>query len=216
METEILNQRRRGPRLDVDVRSALIDTAEEWFGSEGVDAVSLRAVARAAGVAPAALTHHFRSKRDLLHAVVWRRGEQVATAIREGLVEVAAQQSPTPRDLVEAVLRPFVTELNQQPEAATRWMRIVMTLALAGDEVIYDQVASAGDVSDLFLQAAACVSELTAESIERRAPIAMFSMLGALAAAELGGYGSPIGEGGLDPEFVDSLAAFTAGGLAAR
>ena len=40
--------RRRGPRVDVDVREALLDTAEELFGTAGVDVVSLRAVAREA------------------------------------------------------------------------------------------------------------------------------------------------------------------------
>jgi hypothetical protein len=66
----------------------------------------------------------------------------------------------------------------------------------------------------LFLTAASA-APLDDGAVELRAPIAMFSMLTALAAAELGGYGRPVGPQGLDPEFVEQLAVFTSSGLAA-
>ena len=43
---------RRGPRNDVDVPTMLLDTAERLFGPQSMHEVSLRAVAREAGVAP--------------------------------------------------------------------------------------------------------------------------------------------------------------------
>ena len=41
------------------------------------------------------------------------------------------------------------------------------------------------------------------------------ALLTALAGSDLTGYGKPIGPDGLDPEFVEQLATFTAAGLAA-
>lgn len=208
-------QRRRGPRVDLDVREVLLDAAEELFGTEGVDAVSLRSVARAAGVAPAALTHHFPTKRDLLEAVVMRRGEEVAVAIRTRLGDLQNREDLTSRALVESVLLPFVEAVNADPVPAIHWLRIVITIALNGDEIVAGLVAGDGDIADLFTAAAAGVPDLPRNAVELRAPIAMFSMLTALATADLGGYGRPIGADGIDPEFVEQLALFTSCGLRA-
>lgn len=213
-------QRRRGPRVDVDVPVALLDAAEELFGADGVDNVSMRSVAREAGVAPAALTHHFPNKRALVEAVVMRRGRQVGDDVRRRLHDLQSVDAVTPRDLVDAVLIPFVDEINSEPESGVRWLRIVITLALQGDDVITfaigDQGEGFGDIATLFITAASAVPDLDAAAVELRAPIAMFSMLTALAAADLGGYGRPIGPEGLDPEFVEQLALFTSSGFSAR
>ena len=212
-------RRRRGPRVDVDVPAALLDAAEELFGTEGVDKVSMRSVARAAGVAPAALTHHFATKRALAEAVVMRRGRALGDDIRRRLHDLQASQTVSTRDLVDAVLTPIVEEINQEPESGVRWLRIVISLALGGDELIAmalaDQGQGFGDVATLFATAAARVPQLDDAAVELRAPIAMFSMLTALAAADLGGYGRPTGPAGLDPEFIEQLALFTSSGLAA-
>jgi len=208
-------QRRRGPRVDVDVPAVLLDTAEELFGIEGVDNVSMRSVAREAGVAPAALTHHFPTKRALIEAVVHRRGGPVGDGVRRGLAALADLPEITTRDLVDAVLMPFVHEINHEPGNGVRWLRVVMTLALQGDEIIAAEVAGDDqeDISELFTTAAVRIEGLDPKAVELRAPIAMFSMLTALAAADLGGYGRPIGPAGLDPEFVEELALFTSHGL---
>lgn len=52
-----------------DLRRALIDAARRLLESEGPTALSLRAVAREAGVSPAAPYHHFKDKGELLDAV---------------------------------------------------------------------------------------------------------------------------------------------------
>jgi AcrR family transcriptional regulator len=212
---ETTAQRRRGPRVDLDVRLVLLDAAEELFGTEGVDAVSLRSVARAAGVAPAALTHHFPAKQDLLDAVVWRRGGRVAADVRRRLEDLQDREDLVIRDMVEAVLQPFVTEINADPVRAVQWLRIVITLAIGGDAIVLAHVAGEGDIADLFRSAAAGVPSLVSDPPDLRAAIAMFSMLTTLAAADLGGFGRPIGTRGLDPEFVEQLTQFTSKGLQA-
>jgi AcrR family transcriptional regulator len=192
----------------------LLDTAEELFGTAGVDVVSLRSVARAAGVAPAALTHHFPSKRALVEAVVLRRGRPVGDAVRERLGGLQGRDDLATRDLVEAVLLPFVDELDREPVRAVRWLKILVNLALNEDEIVTRELVGDVDVTALFLNAAQAIPALRGTAAER-AGIAMFSMLTALAGADLGGYGKPIGPDGLDPAYVEQLALFTSGGLEA-
>jgi AcrR family transcriptional regulator len=50
-------------------RARLIAAALELFGRRGYASTPVDAVARAAGVSPGLLYHHFRGKRDLLHAI---------------------------------------------------------------------------------------------------------------------------------------------------
>ena len=52
-----------------DLRRALVEAARRILESEGPGALSLRAVAREAGVSPAAPYHHFKDKGELLDAV---------------------------------------------------------------------------------------------------------------------------------------------------
>ena len=54
-----------------DLRRALMDSADAILEREGPNALSLRAVAREAGVSPAAPYHHFKDKDELLSAIVY-------------------------------------------------------------------------------------------------------------------------------------------------
>src|SRR5438067_10529970 len=53
-----------------DLRRALMDAARRLLETEGPAAMSLRAVAREAGVSPAAPYHHFKDKSELMGAIV--------------------------------------------------------------------------------------------------------------------------------------------------
>src|SRR3954467_7888924 len=67
-----------------DLSRALVEAARRILETEGPAALSLRAVAREAGVSPAAPYHHFKDKGELLEAVAnegWAQlGAEVATA----------------------------------------------------------------------------------------------------------------------------------------
>lgn len=70
-----------------DLRRALIDAARRLLESEGPSALSLRAVAREAGVSPAAPYHHFKDKAELLDAVAhegWEMLDVALTKARDG------------------------------------------------------------------------------------------------------------------------------------
>ena len=210
--------RRPGPRTDVDVPSALVNAAEMLFGTTSVDAVSLRAVAREAGVAPAALTHYFPDKGALVEAVLRRRADPLGQLVRDRLSAlVDAEEQPTPRDLVEAVVLPFVAVLDDDPVAGLAWMKLFTALGLAEEPMWLRGVGRAPSIADLYadvLQRA--LPGVGGDELYRRVGIAMYSMLTALANVDLAGYGHPISHEGLDPRFVDQLVLFTSAGLAAE
>jgi AcrR family transcriptional regulator len=66
-----------------DLRRALLDAAVAILEREGPAALSLRAVAREAGVSPAAPYHHFKDKSELLYAVGTRGFERLKEAMSE-------------------------------------------------------------------------------------------------------------------------------------
>jgi AcrR family transcriptional regulator len=67
-----------------DLRRALIDAARRLLESEGPTALSLRAVAREAGVSPAAPYHHFKDKGELLDAVASEGWDLLNDQMTEG------------------------------------------------------------------------------------------------------------------------------------
>ncbi len=73
-----------------DLASTLIATALEIVAEDGIDALSLRALARRAGVSHAAPYHHFKTKGELLHAIA----EQGFARLSRNLEEAAAKAAP--------------------------------------------------------------------------------------------------------------------------
>lgn len=80
------------------LRRALLDAALQVLTEEGLAGLTLRAVARRAGVTEAAPYHHFASKSALVEALVVETLQQLAQALQE-----AAQATPgTPLDQLVA------------------------------------------------------------------------------------------------------------------
>ncbi len=66
-----------------DLSRALVSAGRRILEREGPDALSLRAVAREAGVSPAAPYHHFKDKSELLEAVAHEGWEELGEAVKE-------------------------------------------------------------------------------------------------------------------------------------
>ena len=66
-----------------DLRRALLDTAAEAIAESGPAALSLRDLARRAGVSHAAPAHHFGDKKGLLTALAAEGFEQLSAALKE-------------------------------------------------------------------------------------------------------------------------------------
>ncbi|THD77019.1 MAG: TetR/AcrR family transcriptional regulator [Phenylobacterium sp.] len=78
-----------------DLRRALVDAARRILEAEGPTALSLRAVAREAGVSPAAPYHHFKDKAELLDAVAQEGWEMLDAAMGKAMAEAEAPDKLT-------------------------------------------------------------------------------------------------------------------------
>lgn len=69
------------------LRAALLAHAEKTLREKGSGALSLRELAREAGVSPAAPSRHFSSKQALLDALALEGFDRLATALTDALAE---------------------------------------------------------------------------------------------------------------------------------
>ncbi|ACU97325.1 TetR/AcrR family transcriptional regulator [Saccharomonospora viridis] len=117
-----------------DLRRAVINAAVEVITTEGTVAISLRDLARRAGVSHAAPAHHFKDKAGLLTAIAIEGYEILADSMQEAL---AATPIPLPeigvRYVKFALEHPAHFEVMYRPElyhrddpellAAKQWAR---------------------------------------------------------------------------------------------
>ena len=73
-----------------DLGRALVDAARRILEAEGPTALSLRAVAREAGVSPAAPYHHFKDKAELLLAVAQEGWDLLDDALAKAKAEASS------------------------------------------------------------------------------------------------------------------------------
>lgn len=205
--------RRRGPRRDVDTRTLIVDTAERMFAETSIGAVAARAVAREAGVASRAVAYHFPAKRDLVVAVAMRRAPTVFdAAVRELACIGAGGHEIEVREVVEALIAPYIRLLDEDPVGGLRWLKVMNQLALEEDPIWLDHLA--GDLPLLFFAAAGrAVPDIRTAEGQQRSTIVIFAMIGALASSDLALYGQPLGPTGLDRGWVDQLIRCTSAGL---
>jgi AcrR family transcriptional regulator len=93
-----------------DLRRALIDAASRVLEAEGPSALSLRAVAREAGVSPAAPYHHFKDKTELLEAVAHEGWEMLDAALAK-----AKAAAPSAREAMSELGVAYVCFARENP-----------------------------------------------------------------------------------------------------
>jgi AcrR family transcriptional regulator len=133
-----------------ETRELLMDTAEELFARLGVEAVSIRSINSAAGLAPAAVHYHFGTKDRLLREIVRRRGAHVVST-QSALIDAIELEGriPDATELVTVMVQPFFDILDLDPVGGRRWLRLVGNLILAGDQRLREQTRTEG-VTDRF------------------------------------------------------------------
>jgi AcrR family transcriptional regulator len=92
------------------LRQALLSASLQLIEAEGIGAVSLRRVARAAGVSPGAPYHHFPDRASLL-AALSAQGFQLLA----GELAAARAAAATPAHALTALVRTYVTFAQQHP-----------------------------------------------------------------------------------------------------
>lgn len=79
-----------------DLRRSLLDAAVHLIESEGLDALSMREVAKLVGVSPAAPFRHFASRTALLTAVAEEAMDRLSAAVQQALHSLGSQEEVNP------------------------------------------------------------------------------------------------------------------------
>jgi len=91
----------------LETKDRILNVAEELFGEEGIDRVSVRDVTEKAGVNVAAINYHFGSKEELIAAVFARRLGPLNEARLE-LLTRAEEEAGAGGPSVERILESFI------------------------------------------------------------------------------------------------------------
>ena len=195
-------------------RQLLLDVAEELFAEYGPDAVSIRSINAAAGLAPAAVHYHFGSKDALIQGVLTRRGVPVWRRHEELLTELESSRSAVAaRDIVEALANPLIELVEADPVGGLRWIRLAARLNQTRDPN-FTSVRPVG-LNERFQRLVCDAYPATPEQEARlRWSIAGNALLRQLADAD-----SPVahqtgqGVSTIAPMYIDALIDFTASGV---
>lgn len=107
----VLTPRPVGEHFEGDLRRALIDAAVAMLAEEGVDHLSLRAVARRIGVSHAAPAHHFGDKSGLLTAIATEGFELFTDHLSRSVLPVRRE----PIDQLMSLGRAYVDFAGRYP-----------------------------------------------------------------------------------------------------
>lgn len=124
--TSKVRRTRSGPQT----RRQILDASLRLFSKRGFARTTVRDIARAAGITDAAIYYHFRSKRDLLEALVEERG---FVASLQHLERVAADLP-----LQETLLWMARGAINIMDENRG-FLRLIIIEGLGGDESALEQ-----------------------------------------------------------------------------
>ena len=98
------------PKVADKTRGQIVQAAEKIFAERGFQAMTLRAVTKAARVNLAAVNYHFGSKTNLMRAVIERRVAPINAARLERLDALVAEHAPSPiplEQIFDALFRPM-------------------------------------------------------------------------------------------------------------
>lgn len=115
-----------------DLRRALVDAARRLLETEGPAAMSLRAVAREAGVSPAAPYHHFKDKSELMGAIATEGWALLTDAMDEA-------RAANPDDLLARVTT-YIAFARSRPAL----YRVMFDAARENDTLPFESVAHEG------------------------------------------------------------------------
>lgn len=109
-------------------RDLILDTAEAMFAERGVEGFSLREINEAAGLSSAAIHYHFKTKENLLKAILNRRVlplEQWHAPLRK---IYRSKNPPDLREVMRALVMPMTTVLLEQGEGGRNYVKLIARL----------------------------------------------------------------------------------------
>lgn len=129
--------RKATPYHHGNLRQALVQSALELLEQDGLEALSLRGVARAVGVSRAAPYSHFRDRRGLLAAVAAHGFRQLQARLR-----ASTKPSAGPADRLARVGEAYVAFAMEQPAL----YRLMFSAELGGADAS-EELKAAGDAA---------------------------------------------------------------------
>ncbi len=110
-------------------RKRILDAAEKLFADRGFHGVSVREIAREAGVDVALVSYHCGRKNDLFETVFLRRAEMLNEERMQMLAacrQAAAPDSPSLEAIIDAFTHPL---LNRSARGSAGWKRFFALVA---------------------------------------------------------------------------------------
>ena len=130
-------------------RDLIMDTAEALFASHGFHAVSMREIAKAAGIHVGSISYHFASKEGLLLEIYRRHCRPMNQRRAELLRE--AERIADPDQRLEAILRAYVLPAfssgSDLAGGGARFTRLRAMMSAEGNEAVKDVIASTFDAT---------------------------------------------------------------------
>lgn len=168
-----------------DTAASIIEAAESLFSRHGVRGVSLREIAREAGVAVSSVNYHFGDKSGVLQAIYDRHTQPMNARRLDLLAEARQIRDPSQRlhAILRAYLRPaFTLAADGRPGGGARFTRLRAVVGAEGDPVARKVVAEICDpVARIFIDAMAdCLPGVARTDVVWRAQFLLGSMYFAL------------------------------------
>src|SRR5437667_12379128 len=147
---------REGAGRKPNLREAILTAAEELFSTNGVNAVSVRDIAQAAGANPGSVTYHFKTKDGLLLEIYQRHCVPMNHRRSELLAE--ARRVRDLQDRLEAIVRAYVLPAfssgSDLAGGGARFTRLRAVMSAEGNEVARRIIAQTfDDTSHAFIDA---------------------------------------------------------------
>ena len=111
-------------------KEKILDAAEELFGAQTFDTVSLRDITHRAGVTLALASYHFGTKDNLFGAVVARRADILNRMRVELLEELRREGAIGVEALLDAFMRPLFTQTLNGGDGWKAYVSLISKVAM--------------------------------------------------------------------------------------
>lgn len=145
-------------------RERLLDAAQQLVAEHGVQQLTIDGVAAAAGVTKGGLIYHFKTRDDLLAALLER---MVGQYDLRGRTQQARGAAPSPRALLQALTNATFKMADDDKKLLSRLLAAASTHQHLMDPArslfadVYDELAGSGEHAGLALLLAAALDGVT-------------------------------------------------------
>ena len=111
-------------------KEKILDAAEELFGAQTFDTVSLRDITNRADVTLALASYHFGTKDNLFGAVIARRADILNRIRLERLEELQREESTSVEALLDAFMRPLFSQTLNGGDGWKAYVSLISKVAM--------------------------------------------------------------------------------------